>query len=116
MNPSAALELPERDLDLGPGRLPRGLVELGEHLVQRAERLPLELGALGGRGEPERGVDPLHLHLAEACLLEEVARFVAEKGPGRPGPAATAPAFRRMIEIGTEKKRLCSGSEKTIAA
>lgn len=42
LEPAGAFELGERLGYLRPGRLPTGLVQAGEHLVQRAERLPLE--------------------------------------------------------------------------
>ena len=93
LNAPADLELPERGLDLCPGCLTRRLVELGQHLVQRAERLPLELGALGRRGEPERSVEPLHLHLAEPCFLEQLAEV---RGRERPREAR---AGRRQLGV-----------------
>ena len=60
------LEAAELTLDLFPGRLAPGLVQSGEHLVQRTERLALEADALGCRREAHGRLDRSHLSIV--CL------------------------------------------------
>src|SRR5581483_1266709 len=52
--PVRPLELAERRLDLGPRRVALARIEPREHLVEGAERLALEAGALRRRLHDER--------------------------------------------------------------
>ena len=81
--PELAFELGERLGYLRPGRLPTGLVQAGEHLVQRAERLPLEPDTVGRRGQPQRRGHKPGDHVAEPgrreCLFEHTGAAEAER-------------------------------------
>ena len=87
-NPSAVSNSPSASSISRQVVLPLVLRQPGEHLVQRAERLPLELGALRRGGELERRLDPVHLDVAESGRVE----LVAERSPTRTAPGAQAPA------------------------
>ena len=45
---------------------------------------------------------------ANPAVVSNSSRFAHENGPGSPGSRVGRPALRRMIETGSEKKRLCS--------
>jgi hypothetical protein len=83
LEPAGAFELGERLGYLRPGRLPTGLVQAGEHLVQRAERLPLEPDTVGRRGQPQRRGHKPGDHVAEPgrreCLFEHTRAAEAER-------------------------------------
>src|SRR6266550_8660415 len=56
-----SLESAELVGDLGPGGLPFGVVQSGEHLVQRPERFTLESQAFGRRVQPQGRCDGAHV-------------------------------------------------------
>src|SRR4029453_7802995 len=83
LEPAGAFELGERLGYLRPGRLPTGLVQAGEHLVQRAERLPLEPDTVRRRGPPQPRRHEPGDHVAEPrrreTLFEHTRAAEAER-------------------------------------
>src|SRR5581483_10522651 len=77
-------ELAERRLDLGPRRVALAGIEPREHLVEGAERLALEAGALRRRLHDERRLHAAHLDLREARGVELLADRGARERPREP--------------------------------
>ena len=78
------LEAAELRRDLRPGGVTARVVEPAEHLVQRAERLLLEVDALPRRGEPQRSRDRLHAYVSEPGFRERLGERIAREAE-RPG-------------------------------
>jgi hypothetical protein len=103
LEPAGAFELGERVGYLRPGRLPTGLVQAGEHLVQRAERLPLEPDTVGRRGQPQRPgedvtwAEEIRRQLAELYLRALEAYALAALGLGGPELATAEHAGRELV-------------------
>src|SRR3954462_9083683 len=80
-----SLELAQRGADLGPRLLPGRFVQADEHLLQCAERVLFEAQALVGRRHPQRRVDRLDPHVAEARGVQGGFQYARRAEAERPG-------------------------------